>query len=102
MKLYHYTKKRYLPSIVEHGLVPGKSKSLYTPVMTDRNYVWLEAKLYKLRKNTETAIVGIDPNLLDKSKLERIKWKEHIWYRYKGNIPPEAIYIADFEGGQNY
>jgi len=96
MKLYHYTKKKYLPSIMEHGLIPGRSKSLYTPVMTDRNYVWLEAKLYKLKKNAETAIVEINSGLLDKSRLEQVNWRKHVWYRYKGSIPPEAIDIVDF------
>ncbi len=102
MKLYHYTKKKYLPLIMEHGLIPGRARSLYTPVMVDKNYVWLETKLYKLRKNVETAIVEVNPSLLNKNALELIRHKQHSWYRYKGIIPPEAIEIVDYNIVEKY
>ncbi len=101
MKLYHYTKKKYLPLIMEYGLIPGRAKSLYTPVLTDKNYVWLETKLYKFRKSAKTATLKIDSSLLSKKALKSVKDRP-CWYAYEGTIPPEAIEIVDYNIVEKY
>ena len=86
--LYHYTKKEYVKSILEKGLIPAYSPSPYyrqpyTPAVPEV-CVWLDKNKFD---TIDDARLEIDESKLDCSKLKKVG----DWYRYFGTIDRQLI-----------
>ena len=96
--LYHATKTDYLESIKDFGLIKGLIKGV-PGWKKDPDFLWLDSKPQGLRKwlkkyypDWDWSIVRINTDYLDLSKLYKKKLEKNIWYVYRGDIPPEALY----------
>ena len=99
MILYHYTRTKNLPSILEEGLIPDKGVSMYYPEThtfeagkLHENKIWLDTNLYRL-KTPGTAVVIVNTNYLEPSKLKKavVMGRTTHWYTYHDTILPFAI-----------
>ena len=98
--LYHATKIEYLESIKDFGLVRGLLKGV-PGWYKDIDFIWLDTKTRGLRNWLKTyypdwswIIVRVNTDYLETNKLYRKKFKGHMWFLYRGDVPPEAIHIV--------
>ena len=98
--LYHATKKEYLDTIKDFGLVRGFLKGV-PGWYKDQDFIWLDRKSKGLRDwvkkyypDWEWIIVRVNTDYLETNKLYQKTIGEIRWYVYKEDIPPEAIHIV--------
>jgi len=103
--LYHATPRENVESILESGLIPDFKSAGVTGGRKLDGVIELDSELKGLRKwlkkhgyiKRDWAMLRIDAQCLDRSKLERSKFyikysggekESFYWYTYKGVIPP--------------